>query len=443
MKLNANAGFTLVEFVVAIVFVGVVIGPFLIFVARIHDLNSAMGQQGRKEAWRSFCDQALVVGIDPSRASGLRSDTNVAIPAIPSPTVVELEAPQIPGLARIVPLRTADDSAVAEPRIAGGGLQIGAGASVAARTTPASPLSPVIMPMPVVTPADGAVIATTELAPGGAGEPYSLTVQAAAAAGTRVTLSLNQPFATVVGPSIAQHTVTAVDLLHRVNGKAWSEYPGNIQGGDRPVTLADGRTRWLVTRDDGRLQIYEPSGSTVFGYRIALGLPVIARAGVEYASGASLDFDYSGYYSVRTGAATAKIDYPGATRLVFGSGWVAESIGFQWMFHDVAGAFSGDLRPFFLPDSIGLWTDAVTVVATPVVPEGAIADSGSWVLNRVKLQLGVPVLGSSADAGGFFAPGQMQFSAPTGPGGTAVGRLSFDSGANLSTGTTIAIAVLP
>jgi hypothetical protein len=113
------------------------------------------------------------------------------------------------------------------------------------------------------------------------------------------------------------------------------------------------------------------------------------------------------------------------------------------MFQDVAGSFTGDLQPFFLADSIGLWTDTVTVRATPVLPEGAIAESGTWQLNRVKLQLGVPVLGSSSDTAGFFAPGQMQFSAPQGPDGTALGRLSFDNGANLSTGTTIAIAVLP
>jgi competence protein ComGC len=443
MKLDSKRGFTLVEFIIAIVFVGVVLGPFLVFVARIHDLNSAIGQQGRKEAWRSFNDQALVAGIDVGQAPGLTTAANAAIPAIAAPAIAEADIPVIAGLPRIIPLRTVADVSVAEPRMVAAGLQIGAGAAVTPRSTPSSPLTPVVMPMPVITPVDGSVIATTTLSPGALGEPYALTVQAAAPAGTNVTLALNQPFANATGPSVAQHAVSAVDLLRRANGNAWSEYPGNAAAGDRSIALPDGRTRWLVTRADGRMQIYEPSANATFAYRIALGAPIIARGSTEYASGSTLAFDYAAYYAVQSGSASLKIDYPAAVRAVFGSQWGAQSIGFQWTFHDSAGAFSGDLRPFFLADALMLWADSITVAASGVVPAGAATDSATWTFNRVKSQLGVPVLSSAGDGAGFFAPGQMQFSAPNGPDGSAIGRLSFDSGANVSTGTTIAIAVIP
>ena len=76
-------GFTLVELLLVILILAAVLGPFLAFVSRIPDLNSAIGQQGRSEAWRSFTDQALVAGIDPSAAMALRNGVNPAVPAVP------------------------------------------------------------------------------------------------------------------------------------------------------------------------------------------------------------------------------------------------------------------------------------------------------------------------------------------------------------------------
>lgn len=443
MKWRSQRGFTLVEFVVAIVFIGVVLGPLLVFVARIHDLNSAIGQQARKEAWRSFVDQAIVAGVDPNRATALTRQANPAIPAIAGSAIAEIDRPPVSGLPRIVALRAMDDVTIAEPRITAAGLQIGAGAPVPPRISPTGPLTPIVMPIPVVTPADGAIIATSELAPADVGQPYTLTVQAAASAGTSVTLALNQPFATKVGPSLAQHVVSATDLLHRVNGKAWSEYPGNIDGGDRSVALPDGRIRWLVTRADGRLQIYEPSSNATFAYTLSLGAPVILRDTNEHVSGTSLAFDYSEYYAIQKGTTALRIDYSAAVQAVFGSHWTEQAIGFQCSFHDAAGPFSGDLRSFFLPDKLDLWADTLVVAATGVVPQGASSPPASWTFNRSKTPLGTPVVSNSADGAGMFTPGDIQFSAPAGPDGNALGRLSFENGSTVSTGTTLSIAVIP
>ncbi len=429
------------EFVIAIVFIGVVLGPFLVFVARIHDLNSAVGQQGRREAWRSFNDQAVLAGIDPTHAHALATTVNPSVPAVPPLPINSGIVPAVPGLASLVPLQVNVDGTVAEPRMAGAGYQIGAGAAVAPRSTPTAPLAPVIMPIPVVTPGDGTVIAARALAPAAPGSPYTAQVQAASAAGTKVFITFNQPHASAQGLGVAQQTVTAVDLLERVNGTAWTEYAGS--GSDRPVTLGDGRTRWLVTRDDGRLQIYEPSPNTTFAYQVGLGAPIIVRGLDENASGTTLSFDYAACSAVATGAMPLRIDFPKTVKTAFGLAWAAQSIGFQWTFKGTAGPFTGDATSFFTPGALPLWADSIAVVAHPVIPAGAAADAGSWTFTRIKLVLGVPRLASTADASGFYAPGQLEFTAPPGPDGNAIGRLSFDNGATLSTGPTLSIAIIP
>jgi hypothetical protein len=443
MTRRREKGFTLVEFVIAIVFIAVVLGPFLLFVARIHDLNNAMGQQGRREAWRSFNDQAVAAGIDPSLAPALASPANAAVPAVPATPVKQVDVAPVAGLPRIVPIQVAFAAGVAESRMTGAGLQIGAGAAVAARTVPAAPLQPIVMPMPLVTPTDGSIINPATLASGSVGAPYTLPVQAASSAGTKVFLTLNQPFATVQGSGFAQQIVSAVDLLNRVSGAAWSEYSGSAIAGDRSVTLGDGRTRWFVTRDDGRLQIFEPSATATFAYQIDLGTPVVTDGTVESANGAVLPFDYAAFLAVQNGSRPLRIDFPTTVRAAFGNAWASQAIGFQFTFGTSAGPFSGDLQTFFSDASLPLWTDATAVAATPVVPAGGLASGATWTFTRLKTQLGVPVLSSSADSAGFFAPGQLDFSVPTGPGGTTVGRLSFENGTTVSTGTTLSISVTP
>lgn len=443
MKRGLTQGFILAEFVVAVVFVGIVLSPLLLFVARIHDLNTAVGQQARREAWRSFTDQAVTAGIDPTRAPALANTLNIAVPAVPAQPVTAATVAQAPGLASIVPLRVVLDPMVAESRIPASGFQIGAGAAVAARTAPTAPLTPIVMPIPLVTPADGTVIPVASLTPEANGAPYTLPVQAASTGGTTVRATLNQPTGFFTGAGVAQFSVTALDLMQGVNGVAWTEFSGDIAAGDRAVQLSDGRTRWLVTTSENRLQIYEPSPEISFAYRIDLGAPIVARAGVENASSSTLNFDYADYYRVQSGAERLQIDFPQSVKAAFGNAWNAQTIGFQWTFHDTAGPFSGSLLPFFQPDTLSLWADSVVVAASAVVPSAAVSDAATWNFVRVKSALGTPVLSTTADASGFYTAGTLQFTAPTGPDGSPEGRLSFQNGSSLSTGATLSITVVP
>jgi hypothetical protein len=441
--MNSSRGFSLVEFVVAIVFVGVVIGPFLLFVARIHDLNSAIGQQARREAWHSFTDSAVTAGIDPTRAPALATTLNVGIPATSAQSVVSGNVPVVAGLPRVVPLRVVTDSTISEPRIAAGGFQLGAGPVVSPRTAPAAPLVPVVMPIPAVTPGDGSVLAVTTLSAGAPGAPYTLAIQASAAAPATVRGVLNRPAATFQGSGAAQYAVSAVDLAAGVNGNAWSEYPGNPDAGDRAVPLGDGRTRWLVTTAEHRLQIYEPSPSIHFAYTLDLGSPVLLSGAAVAANGSTVDVDYAAFYAAQSGATDWQLDFPTDVKAAFGSAWSTQAIGYQWTFGGAAGPFSGSFDTFFQPAALSQWSDWVAIQATPIVPAGATATAATWTLTRVKSVLAAPLLSTTADQAGFYAGGTIQFSAPTGPDGTTIGRLSFDGGAELSTGGTISIAVIP
>jgi hypothetical protein len=443
VKTRGNQGFTLAEFVVALVFVGVVLGPFLVFVVRIQELNSAIGQQGRREAWRSFSDQAVVAGINPSAAPGLQHVVNPAIAAVAPVTVSEIGVAAAPGLPRIVPLHVVNGDDVAETRIAGSGFQIGAGAAAPPRTTPVPPLAPIVMPMPVVTPADGSIIAASSLAAGAAGQPFSTTMEVASSAGAQIHAVLNQPAANLAGFGTVQATLTAVDLASGVNGVAWTEFSGTPEAGDRAVTLEDGRRRWMVLTPEQRLQIYEPSPIARFAYQLDLGAPALVLAGAESRSGTSLPFDYATYAAVGAGTKPLRIDFPKTVKDVFGNTWSAQSVGFQWTFGDQSGEFSGDISPFFRPAALADWADTVPINATPVVPPGAVAAPAQWTFVRVKTPLGAPLLASVPDAAGFASPGELQFSAPAAADGTTIGRLSFQNGTYLSTGTTLSITVIP
>lgn len=436
-------GFTLPEFLVGLVFVGVVLGPFLLFAVRVQALNATLGQQARREAWRSLNDRAVALGIDPALARVFSSTVNPAVPAVSRIQTAAAPGEASAGLPRLVALKVVADAATAEPRLGGAGYQLGAGEPLEPRGDPAPPLEPIIMPTPAVTPADGAIVPVSSLKAAAAGAPYVLNIEASSNPGTVVNLSLNQPHGVVRGPGSARQDVTAVDMLASVSGMAWTEYPGSADNGDSPVTLADGRTRWLVRTQEGRLQIYEPSGNTRFAYRIGLGTPVLVRGAVEYGTGAVLGFDYVAYAAVRSGGVPVTLAFPASVRAAFGNAWPAASIGFQWTFGATAGPFSGDLRPFFNEDVMALWTDVVTVTAIPVAPEGAVAEPGTWTLGRLKVPLGPPVLSSVADDAGFFTPGQLEFSAPAGSDGTRVGRLSFQNGTTLSTGPTLSFSVTP
>lgn len=432
----------LAELMLTIVCIGCILAPMLVFVSRVPELNAAIGQQGRREAWRSFNDQALAAGIDPSRASGLASAHNLAVPGILAPAVSRAQVTAVAGRATIVPLQMPVGPDVGETRPGGAGYELGAGGVVPGRSDPLPPLPPIVMPLPVLTPANGTVVQPADLTAGGAGQPFTLPIQARTSGGVLVQLAFDQPVFAQTGIDLAVQTVNAVDLTNGVRGRTWGEYVGSVGAGDRAVALTDGRTRWLVMTASGRLQIYEPSAVLNFAYKFGLGAPVLVENGTEQATGSALNYDYTAYLAVQSKTATLRLDMPAATKAVFGNQWAAQGIGFNWTWGSTPGAFAGDLADFFTAVTLPLWGDTVTVNATPVAPSGAEVAAGSWTINRVKTALKPPEMLSAADGQGFYTPWQIQFAAPQRPEGR-VGRLSFENGTILSTGTTIQIPEVP
>lgn len=440
--MHRNHGYTLAEVIVAVVIVGIVLGPLLLFATRLHDMNSAVGQQARKEGLRSFHDQVVVTGVSPGSAPALSPATNLAVPEAPAPGLAAEPTAPNPGVAAIVPVRLVPAERTAEARLGAGGFQIGPGAAVAPRSQPAAPLPPIVLTPPSVSPEDGSVLALSDLHAAGEGAPYVTEVLARAQAGARVHLVFNQPHRAAAGISVVEETVTAVDLVNLVHGSAWAEYAGDPAAGDRPVVLGDGRTRWLVTRPDGRTQIYEPSRAVAFSYRIALGSPVVVRGTVPHLAGTTVEFDYAGYLAVR-GGTILRIDFPAATKMVFGDAWPQLGIGYNWTFGGEGGPFDGNIRPFFEPEWIAVWSAGVSVAATPVVRSGAWVEPGEWTFRRLPQALAAPVLATGADRAGFHVPGQLQFAAPPGIATQVGARLSFENGTRLSTGSTLSFPILP
>lgn len=434
-------GFSLAEFVVAIVFLGTVLGPLLIFVTRLQDLNSAIGQQVRREAARSWADQAIAAGMDPSRAPILGAEVNPAVPPVEAPRVSEEAGSAPAGRPHIVPLRIVLEETVPEPRTAGAGYQIGAGGTVDPRGVPNPPLQPIVMSPPVITPTDREPVSLSMLKPADPGDPFTLTVEARAAVAATVRATCSRLSAS--GSGAVEFLVNAVDLMKGVSGSAWSEFSGDAAVGDRAVQLPDGRMRWLVMTSEKRLQIYEPSRRVSFSYRFDPGAPILVHGMVEVPSGATVSFDYAAYAAVQDGTVAARIDFPAATKQAFGTRWVTLPIGFQCTFGEAAGPIDGGLSRFFAPEALLWWADRVAVVASPLLPAGAISRPGSWTVQRTRTVLGVPVLASTSDKAGFHAAGSLEFSAPKRGDAPAIGRLSFQNGTMLSTGSSLSVSVVP
>lgn len=441
MNARRRHAFTLPELVIATVFIAVVLGPLLLYVSRIHELNATVGRQARREAWRTFQDQVVLSGVDPNLAAGLAVGDNPAVPGMAGLPVSAATVDPQPGVPTLVPLTVQSGAGFPEPRLVAGGWQIGRGGEPSPRTPARPPLAPIVMPAPTLSPQSGSTLTIAELE-ADADASYA-TLSLTGRANAYVCGILNRPSVRMGGIMEATQRVTAAELAQGVSGYVWAEYPGDPDAGDRAVRLADGRTRWLIQTSEGRLQIYEPSPLAAFNYRLALGAPVLVRGGVEHPVDSALPFDYVAYLAVQDGTTGLRIDFPAATKRAFGSHWDALGIGFQCFFGATAGPFDGALEGFFSSANAALWSDQILVRATAVIPAAAVATAGSWTLLRNKLSLGVPVLTTAADSRGFHAPGEMRFSVGTTGPGAGLGRLSFENGTKLSTGTTLALTVLP
>jgi len=439
IRQRTGRGFTLVELLLVILILAAVLGPFLAFVSRIPDLNSAIGQQGRSEAWRSFTDQVLAAGIDPSAAAALRLGVNPAVPAVPAPVVTRgvVMAPLGGAAVRVIQVQV--PATAAEVRPGGSGFELGAGTPPPARTTPAAPLLPIVMQTPVVTPTPGSILPIGALTAGSSGAPATAAVSASVLDSGRVHLENGRPLAASIGIGVAAQTVSAADLVQGVSGRAWNEYVSQ-DAGDKAVMLADGRIRWH-TQSGGRLLIYEPSPPVSYAYLLNLGTPVVVHNTTEVASGASIDIAYDEYMNVRNGASALHLDWSQTTKTAFGNTWNTLTVGFNWTFQAESGPFGGDLKSFFGSDKEYLWADNSAVAAVPVLPPGAIASPGNWTLARQTTKLGVPELvtqpgyqGDSYEAGGIDLRVPLH-------NGERIGRVQ--SGTTVSTGDILKVQVEP
>ena len=432
-------GFTLVELLLVILILAAVLGPFLAFVSRIPDLNSAIGQQGRSEAWRSFTDQALVAGIDPSAAMALRNGVNPAVPAVPAPVVIRGVTMAPLGGAAVRAIQVPVLATAAETRPGGSGFELGAGSPPPARTTPAAPLLPIAMQTPVVSPASGSILPIGTLTAGSSGAPATTVVSASVLDGGRVHLEDGRPLAAPTGIGVAAQTVSAADLVQGVSGRAWNEYVSQ-NAGDKAVMLADGRIRWH-TQSGGRLLIYEPSPPVSYAYLLDLGTPVVVHNTTEVASGTSIDIAYDEYMNVRNGTSAMRLDWSQTTKTAFGSTWDTLTLGFNWTFQAESGPFGGDLKSFFGADKEYTWADSSAVAAAPVLPPGAIASPGSWTLARQTTKLGVPELVTQPGyQGGSYEAGGIELRVPI-HNGQRLGRVQ--SGTTVSTGDTLKVQAEP
>ena len=440
-KPNENArGFTFIEVVLAICLLAAVLGPFMYFVARIPDLNSAIGQQGRSEAWRSFNDQVLLAGIDPSSAAGLQTGTNPVTPAIPVPVVTRSAAVSPVGGASVRALRVERPATAAELRPGGAGFELGAGVPPPARISPAAPLLPVVMESPAITPVPGAVLPLALLTAGTGGMPATTNVSASVSDGGRVHLENNRPLAAPSGIGVVAQTVTAENFIQGVAGRAWNEYVSQSVD-DKSVVLSDGRIRWH-TKSDGRLLIYEPSQPVSYSYTLDLGTPVVVvHNTTEISSGSSIPIDYAEYMSVRDGLVAMRLDWSQATKNAFGNTWSVLNLGFNWTFQAESGPFGGDMKLFFGSDKEYLWADSSVVEAAASLPPGAVASPGSWTFARQTTKLGLPELVTQPEyQGGSYEAGGIEIRAPL-RDGQRVGRVQ--SGSTVSTGDTITVQIEP
>jgi prepilin-type N-terminal cleavage/methylation domain-containing protein len=436
---RTGRGFTLVELLLAILILAAVLGPFLAFVSRIPDLNSAIGQQGRSEAWRSFTDQALMAGIDPSAAAALRNGVNPAVPAVLAPVVTRGVAMAPVGGVAVRAIQVRVVATTAEARPGGSGFELGAGTPPPARTTPAAPFLPIVMQTPAVSPAPGSILPIGALTAGSSGAPATTVVSASVLDGGRVHLENRRPLAAPTGIGVAAQTVSAADLVQGASGRAWNEYISQ-NAGDKAVMLADGRIRWH-TQSGGRLLIYEPSPPVSYAYLLNLGTPVVVHNTTEVASGASIDLAYDEYISVRNGMSAMRLDWSQTTKTAFGNAWNTLTLGFNWTFQAESGPFSGDLKSFFGPDKEYLWADSSAVATAPVLPPGAIASPGNWTLARQTTKLGVPELVTQPGyQGGSYEAAGIELRVPL-HNGERLGRVQ--SGTTVSTGDTLKVQVEP
>jgi Tfp pilus assembly protein PilV len=413
---SLRGGFALHEVMVAVLVLGLALIPMLRSLTRMPELASATAEQGRLESWRSVMDQAVALGIDPVQ-TGLAMD-------LPGTHAAPLVAPALARCAvhsastrqysvRITSLSDAFVS-TAEHRVVSAGFEVGPALSSSppVRANPLSPLPPLKMSQPRIVAPTSPTVAVTDLRDTGvAGAPYVTTL--AATGSDQVHLRQTSPVTqTAAGASSASMPLDAVSLALGVQGIAWAEYAGNPSL-DLAVVLSDLRTRWIVQRG-GRRQVIEPSDPVPFSFGIGLGRPIYRVGTQEFPSGDRVEVDIAMALAVERGDISTRIDYPDATKRVFGAQWPTIEPTYTWSFGLAPGnSANGDTHAVYTSSGRAGWAPTQLLQATPSVAANGITTwAGTWRVERRLTNLSPPErIGSYYDAA-LDAPGSVDFSAP-------------------------------
>lgn len=431
---GARGAFTLAEVLVVLVVLALVLGPILAASGVLDRLQHRTGERSRREAWRSMQDEALVSGIDPSGAPILRVDSNPAVPPSPAAPVERLSS-TAPDAAVVLGVIKSPPGAEAG-RVGGAGWELLAGAVQAGATPLALPARPILLNPPVIQPASGSHVPASMLVP--ASGSATLAVSASSPDGMRVHIA--GPGSTAAGEGVASVNATAAELARGFHGTAWTEYPGGA--GETAEALPDGRIRWLVTSDGGRVQAYEPSERVAFEIGLDLGAPVLVWGTDELPSGSAVPVDLTAYLAVRSGIVPVRVSWPASLASLFGPDAASVLPALACSF---AGLSVGeDLAPLFQPEAAAAWSEENRVSAEALASGGCVASPAAWILQRAPTKLGPPELLSGpilvSDA---YPAGAFEFGVPERPGLGRVGRISSEGGAVMSAGPTLSLTLSP
>lgn len=422
---RSRSGYILQEIIVGVVIFGIAMVPIMRGLRMLPDVGAAVGEQSRREAWRSAADQAVLEGLDPSQTALLHSVTSSEVSHRLVGSMKRADLSSRAGKSRISVL-SADYIETAEERAIPAGIEIGAGVTpVPPRVDPLPPLPPIRLSAPTLNPTNGSMVPVMSLSSSGvAGAPYTLSIESAGPGSDLIFLRETGPSPAVQsGLGSAKLIVDAVNLAQSVRGQTWAEYAGN-PAVDVAVALEDGRTRWLVAAGP-RTQVYEPSDPVDFVFGVDVGRPTYSVAGFEYPSGSTVPIDYSTAIAVAAGRSDASITYPEDVRQRFGSQWASVAPAFSWSFGSFPGDSSaGNTATFYGAAFRPLWNDSQTLAAAPLSALGGLRLlMGSWTLERKRTALEPPERVASFYDGSTDAPGWIDFSAPNSPSvGGRVGR---------------------
>lgn len=439
-------GFSLLELILAIVLLGVLTTPLLVFVARLPEWQHHISDQSRREAGRTVHDQELAAGVDPERAPMAAYASNPAAPRIDPPNVqreTRLARPEI-ATTQALTVRV-DANTTAETRPGGAGWQLGAAAASDPITPPQPPLPPLYLTQPTVTPADGFIWQATDLvAPKESSSPWMGLISAATTPGRIVCLELATPERAAKGQTNTSLSINAWELANLVRGRSWTEYAGNETIGEKAELLPDGRRRWR-TLQSGRTLVIEPSQIVTFSYMFTLGAPVLIHGAAVLTSGSSESIDYAGYRDIQAKRAAFQIGWPETTKTLFGNQWRDDLLAFNCTVANQPGPQSGRLEGFFTDENASVWADQTLIVAQATGPAGIFTERGSWTLLRARQELGPPELINtpSGDSTGYSL-GIFRFAAPqVTADGPRIGRLSANNGTTVSSGSELDILIVP